>query len=169
MSYVEIYKVQDDGDVVPYGEARNSHGFAPLIWGYLGRKHIEPNYNQFLDIGLEKLFSLFISGKLSRREDALLGATADKVWIRKDFIPDLIVYLREFYLYHCKDKVETMIWIADSLQKMLEDSDMIGCAFNCTSVCESFWDVYDGLNDEWVHYNINNEGNHWELSEDLHK
>lgn len=171
MSYVEVFKVKTNGDVEEYGEAQNSHGYAHLVWMALGEKYL----GGFSLLNASLTWNLFDSDKITKDEKIILGSTFDRVWIKKELMPDLIRILHDFYYSHCREKVGTMLVVHGILSEMLLEKDTMGCAFNQSSIGEAFWEVYDADSEDegCTPYNVlTNDGDKnnkkaWELSKDL--
>ena len=72
MSYVEIYRVDAEGDVTSYDSASNNHHFAPLVWEYLTVQYgLHPTgkpYDLKPAWHYEPLCALFCKGKLERKD-----------------------------------------------------------------------------------------------------
>lgn len=158
MSYVTVYSVQSNGDVKSEGTAHNNHVFAPLIWEILGKKHgYFDKYPMFSDRSkLNALWDEWPSPKMSRREQVLLGATFDRVWVRRDLLPELIDacqwFLDEYVLPPQQEidpltkkprewryETSALTGIIALLKGILEDPSTRGAAFNCCSAVTSFW------------------------------
>lgn len=171
MSYVTIYRIDADGDVERLGEAKNNHGFAPLVWDKLMAQYrITPTGPRWGDDYYQPLWGLSGTGKLKRHEDILLGATFDRVWISRALVPELVEAMRAFHQRYIvpNNLVHTISDAADILAKwMPEHPTDRGVAFNMCSAVESFWTVYDGELDESRPYNIDRDpggkSRHWEF------
>lgn len=161
MSYVRLFKILPNGDTQVYGEARNNHGFAPLIWEWLGKKYnkIPPDAYLHGEGVLEQTWAMFGKGELERWENILLGASFDRVWVKRELIPELVDALRRFYQEYVtpRNYVETTLQIADLLGKLLQDPEARGVAFNPCSACEPFWRVYDAETDTCTPYNVDTQ------------
>lgn len=167
MSRMVIYRVKADGEVRRLGEASNAWGGAMLIWTAL----CEANGLGPIGYGanLEPLWSMFGKGKLSRRDEIILGMTFDRVWVKRETVPELVEAMRSFYKQYGAGKVATLLAAADVLQKWFDEHpDDRGVAFNQTSVSESLWSVYIEEEDEKRPYNIDTDTKgHWELTDAL--
>lgn len=99
MSYVTIFQVMANGDVLEVGEGSNNHTFAPLVWNYLGKKYGYGDdvmaYGKRED--LKRMWKEWPSPKMTRLEHILLGATFDHVWIPRELLPELIEACELFY------------------------------------------------------------------------
>lgn len=173
MSYVTIYRIDPEGDVELLGDAKNNHGFAPLVWHKLIEQYKVPTKGTryWDDDYYQPLWSLLGTGKLERLDDILLGATFDRVWIGRALVPELIESMRIFDQRHIvpNNLVRTISEAADVLAKWLTAyPDDRGIAFNMCSATESFWMVWDEENEESRPYNIDKDpggkGRHWELT-----
>jgi hypothetical protein len=174
MSYVTIFKIEQSGDVVPYGEGSNNHVFAPIVWEVLGYKYQYMNKERhpyFLrDPGLEAMWNTWPDAKMSRLEQVLLGATFDRMWCKREMVPELIEACEWFLSEHVRKPHQTTDWkgnqveayydsralagdaddsiykrkgIIRSLKEIYEDPTSRGIAFNCCSAVSDFWYVHD--------------------------
>lgn len=172
MSYVTIYRVEANGNVIEEGEGSNNHTFAPLIWQILGYKHGYMNKAlhpySLMDPGLMVMFKDWPSPKMSRLEQILLGSTFDFVWVKRDLLPELIEACEWFLNEHVlkvndwrtgapaqatydnrtlqgdgTDSIHKREGIIACLKRIYEDPTTLGAAFNCCSAVQSFWNVYD--------------------------
>jgi len=148
MSYVEVFRVDKDGDVVSYDTARNNHGFAPLVWEKLGEKYEVPRTNEYYLMmdkpALEATWKLRGEGKLDRLDNVLMGATFDRVWVKREDVPLLVEACRRFNRDHIAGAklVDTVDRTADLLEMMFKEfSDDLGVAFNMCSANGAFWHV----------------------------
>lgn len=155
MSYIEIYKVQKNGDVVSYAKVRNNHAYAPLIYrvmmdeyGYRNEKE-HPFFLE--DPGLQKMWDecSYREGIWSGDDMAdarlVLMSTYDRVWIEKSLMSDLVRTLRAFCEQHVTSKQmndETILGCIEQLERLYQVPDTRGVAFNLCSANEPFWDVW---------------------------
>lgn len=145
MSYVEVYVVHKNGNVVSYGLARNNHCFAPIVWEVLAKKHKFSNSPYIMsDLpGLQKLWDACFKKPLTEDESFMLAATFDFTWISAadGGLKKLCRVLREFYTRYGAALVPTMLEMAtiiENAQRELGD-DVRGIAFNACSANTPFW------------------------------
>lgn len=145
MSYVSLLVVEKSGLVKQYSEARNNHGFAPLFWQYAAAKYktYTGPYTVMMDRpALDETWKLFCSGKLTPFEDFLMGATFDRVWIKRERIPMFVEALEWFYKEYVtpSNYAQTVREMADQLQKLLEEKPKcLGVALDQCSANSSWW------------------------------
>ena len=161
MSYVTIYAVQANGDVTYYGEARNNHGFAPLVWRHLCKQYgLDVGVNIFDEEGqraIDQLFAWRGTGHMASEDDILVGATGDRVWIAREHVPLLAAACRSFYKRYVKPHslVDTVNQAAAVMDELLERiPDALGVAFNMCSAVDSFWSVPVEDGEDCRPYNI---------------
>lgn len=142
MSFVEVFRIKKNGDVKTYSnDAHNNHAGAPLIWRKITELYGLPEMNWASEECTDPLFTESNFEKYSREHKILLLSTCDRVWIKKEIIPDLIVAYRNFHNQFVRDKyVDTINQLANIIQKLYDDykSD-IGIAFNMCSAITPFW------------------------------
>lgn len=156
MSCVEIYAINRDGDVVDFGEARNSHGYAPHIWEVLSQKLCGTSFPwSSKDVPVWKKFR---DPSVSENERIVLGATYDAVWIKRENIPRLVTALEAFWEKHATiypqetrpSMFSTPVPVAvyrtipaliEILVKIAADDKYRGVCFNATSVNGNPWRV----------------------------
>ncbi len=159
MSYVEIFRITESGDVLTYDTARNNHGYAGIVWQYLmvqyglhatGRPYeLNPPWNY------EPLWAKFDDGSLEPLDRILLGSTFDRVWVKKETLHDLIKAQRAFHEKYIvpNDIADTISKTADVIEALLaEDPSILGVAFNMCSANEPYWQVRE--DEEPRTYNI---------------
>jgi hypothetical protein len=161
VSYVEVFVVEQNGDVVSFGATSNNHGFAPLVWDKLGEQYEvpreDPRFPLMMDKqALEALWNKCGTGELDPLDDLLLAATFDRIWVKRKLVPDLIKACRAFHERHIAGRyVDTVARTADMMGRLLEECpDAIGVAFNMCSANEPFWSWYDEEEDDHVQYNV---------------
>jgi len=150
MSYVTIYAVQADGDVIEIATARNNRVAAPLVWRVLGTKYryLDHGPHPFFleDPGIPKMWSEWPSPRMSHTENVLLGSTFDNVWVARDALPELIKGWEWFLAEHIRPgrlDDRAAIGIIDALRQALGDATLRGVAFNMCSANDSPWEVED--------------------------
>lgn len=103
MSYVTIYKVEQNGDVVDFAEGTNNHVFAPLVWDiFLAKYGYDGGKGRYADDRYDAMWKAWPDPKMPRIEQVLLGATFDRVWIKRETIPALIEACEWFLKEHIK-------------------------------------------------------------------
>lgn len=173
MSYVTIYKVLENGDVVEHAEGSNNHTFAPLVWDFFLAKYgYGTGAGRFTDSYYTALWRAWPDPKMPRLEQVLLGATFDRVWLKREAIPELIEACEWFLREHVRKPRQVADWrtngqtvaatyddrtlagdgpdsihkrsgIIKALKEIFEDPTARGAAFNCCSAVSSFWHVRD--------------------------
>lgn len=188
MSYVTVYAVHPNGEVLHFGEARNNHGYSPIVWDHLARKYSfsQDRYLMGDTLGLERLWRSCGTGVMSKQEDILLGSTFDRVWIRKDGLERLLeaqeVFYREVVLPG--KFVETIAGCMDFERRAMKEIEgLLGIAFNQCSAVSSFWNLpyerdveedylyrpYNVLTDAEAQFGEYKGKRGWELMADLEK
>lgn len=145
MSYVALLAVEKSGLVKAYARAHNNHGFAPLVWDHLAKKYKIPSgpYGVMMDPKSRKAtWALFCSGKLDPLDDFLMGATFDRVWIKRERLPMFIEALERFHVEFIQPGkyVETAKEMAEQLKKLYEEQpEGVGVALDQCSANDSWW------------------------------
>lgn len=160
MSYVTVYAIDGQGDVLHWGEAHNNHAFAPHVWDVIARANGFKDgfpWSEAPPRAEEKRFwRLFNSGTLSERDNIVLGATYDRVYIARANLGRVAAAIREFYdeTSTMPDKyrggtykiASTMSDTADLLVEIAADGKFRGACFNmCSANCNPWvvrWDKY---------------------------
>ena len=167
MSYVEVFSINPEGNVISFGSARNNHGGAPMIWEHLIRKYGFSNQPYILSDmeALNRLWQCCGNNVYERWEDVLLAATFDHIYIPPHLTPNLMEEVADSFERFCNEvakpqnKVETTGEIATLLRKILtqgnHDPQPIcwGAAFNMCSAVSPFWNWEDEEGDSRP-YNI---------------
>jgi hypothetical protein len=174
MSYVTIYFVQADGEVLEVAKASNNHVGAPLVWKMLGSMYgyLNPALHPYTlaDPGIPAMWSEWPSPRMGRTENLLLGSTFDNVWIAREALPELIVGWEEFleYVHAGGFDDRAAVGIIAALRQAHGDATVRGVAFNMCSANESPWEVEDEDCGEWVPVNIDDpptDSPAWELTQ----
>lgn len=145
MSYVTLLEVKKSGEVENYAEVGNNHGFAPLVWDYFSKKfktYTGPYSVSLDEKALKATWKLFNSGKLDRLDNMLMGATFDRVWIKREHIPAFIEALERFHAEFIVpgNFVRTANGMATALKKFYEEEPKaLGIALDQCSAIESWW------------------------------
>lgn len=167
MSTMEIYRVESSGDVVLAGEASNSFGGAMHIWKTLHQAHISKRQLDDLELGrLLMSFSGFEQlwtsiRELPARDRWVLGSTFDDVVIPVEHLATYLGHLKAFAQEHPSETLGEAIAVLEPLV----GSEIMGVAFNHTSVNHSPWTVYDDdEDDEGRPYNVNRDTDHFLLT-----
>ena len=148
VSYCTIYAIDAAGDVLYAGTAKNNHGFAPHVWAVLAKKHAirGPLFGGDEDQG--RFWRLFNSGQLSERDNIVLGATYDRVFIARVNVHRVVDALRSFYEENSwvtshdgyrYQVVETMLGVARVLDEVAGDVTCRGVCFNLCSANQNPW------------------------------
>jgi hypothetical protein len=177
-----IWSVQANGDVLEEREFQNSHGYAMPAWSYLAEKYLrKPGEDDasflgrwFLSGKCKEVWALKEDPRLERFEVIVLLTSFDHVIAKKEGFEELAAAFRKFHdEYKAKnpDNVCHYRAMANSIEKLTPD--IIGVAWNASSVGEPFWDVYDDCECPKCHsvhtveetrpYNIYKDKGHWFL------
>lgn len=160
MSYVEVFKVEANGDVVSYNTAPNNHAGAPVVWEDLAKRHGFSNSPYVMaDIdGLERMWKSIGTGKLERWEELVLVCTFDHIWVPRELVVEASEAIDRFY--HERGRREnwkgeitridyTLGTVARLMKEIVEkDPSAAGVAFNMCSANSSYWYVHDSQ-EEW--------------------
>lgn len=157
MSCVEIYTVNEKGDVTEFGIARNSFGGAMHIWSIIADKYMS---NVTGGIGglllaisgnqCQQFWDLFNSGKLSERDNILFGSTFDHMICEIDQLNDLIEAFKSFHDDHPSFTLAEIIQVLKTVPK---EKDIRGICFNQTSVVSDMWTDMDDQ-ENTIPYNV---------------
>lgn len=166
MSYVEVFVIDQNGDAVSFGEASNNHGFAPLVWEKLAKQYevISPDGYVLLNHeALQKLWDMQGTDKLAKNDDIILGATFDRVWVKRDRVPSLVEACLDFHKRYILpgNLVRTIASTAALLKQAMEQHpEALGVAFNMCSANSAFWTIYDPEKGDSRPYNVLKDQEH---------
>ena len=167
MSALDIYAFYRDGDAFQYDSVKNSWGGGMAIWIKLTEKYKCKDggfgVDQFKD-----LWDKCTAGELSDFDTKCCLFTFDWVWVKKENAASLGELLVAFNHEH-SIKIPTLLGAGKVLGKAGEDDNIIGVAFNMSSVGEGLWYRWSEEADEATPYNVLKGGNHWELFEEFDK
>jgi len=145
MSYVEIFSINKEGEILSFAEVRNAMAGALLIWEKLGEKYnlLGEGYSMMPGY-YEKLWKSCSKGILTPGEDLLVRSTFDNVWLRRDLIPLLAKAMHEFHQEfiagtNISNTVERAALSLESLLGNTSEEEVIGICFNQTSVNSDIW------------------------------
>lgn len=144
MSYTTIYKINSDGALSTEASARNSNGFAMLVWTAMGEAYRMP-FDLFAGMfghpgGEVLIWKAFATGQLTEDDDIVLGSTFDRVWVRQDGLKRYSAALRAVYAKYGTGKVDTLLQIADIVDGMAAENGR-GVAIMTTSLSDNLWFV----------------------------
>lgn len=163
MSYTEIFKINKDGKGEFIGETKNSFRGAMAIWSHLEKKYLpnEGQFNRFVMGKMNEVWDLAKGDRITEAEKRVMQSTFDNVLVKKENLPKLLEYFRNF-------ETETSLSEqAEIIEEAIEkDNNLIAIGWNQTSVNGdnwSNWGGYDEETDEPIPYDINTMDKHWYL------
>ena len=183
MSYTEIYKFNKNGNAEAIGEIRNAFRGAMAVWSSLEKKYLpefipewaksfpaEPGktYSRISSMNQEdmkEIWGIVKHPDITDTHKIAMNSTFDNVVVKRENLERLLVAFREF-------EFETSLKEqADLIEAALKDDpELLGIAWNQTSVCGDTWDNiggYDEETEEPIPYNLLKEEKHWFLFEEL--
>lgn len=158
MSYITVYGIRPDGEVVPLNRAvRCAPAFAPVVWAMMGMKYgVEPEFTPPLNVrgfadpyygrnAIENIWPLLKDPRLPEADKLLLGCTYDAVWLKRERIPALVAAIEAFTAdwVRPRGQVEAALEVARLME--FAPGICIGFCFNMTSVVASFWQFHTPL------------------------
>ncbi|MCH1975617.1 hypothetical protein MCG01_13555 [Enterococcus hirae] len=160
MSTTEIYAIEKNGDVVPYGSAKNSWLGGMHVWKSLDEKY---DLGGDMLIGFDATWKAFNKGIYEEYENVVLGSTFDNVIVLKENIDQLLTSFKKYYSVYPNSNFGQQIEVIEAIKA---DENIIGVAWCQTSVVDDLWDYgYDEEKDKVIPYNIFKGENHGELFE----
>jgi hypothetical protein len=164
MSYVSIYRIEPNGDMVEIGTASNAWGFCALTWEALGAKYkcIDAQSYWMADHkGLDKLWSMADGTDLEPDENLVLQAGFDRTLLHLEDAKRLPDALEAFYKQHGEGRVSTMLAMAKVIREGLNGhDDALGIGIEGNSISCDWYNVYDEEADDSRPYNINKDTGH---------
>ncbi|KST45400.1 hypothetical protein [Enterococcus durans] len=158
MSTTEIYAIEKNGDVVPYGSAQNSWLGGMHVWNSLSEKY---DLGEGMMFGFDRTWNCFGKGIYEEYEDVVLGSTFDNVIVLKENIDQLLTSFKKYYSVYPNSNFGQQIEV---IEAMKADENIIGVAWCQTSLADDLWDYgYDEEKDKVIPYNIFKGENHGEL------
>ena len=157
MSYVEIYKINKEKELVHYKDVHNSWLGFMHVWDELERKYLpkfdEQNVlmtrfvagmigekNKDGNHPMQDIWDLWMSDKLTENEKIVLVTTLDNVYIKFEDLHKVANAYRDF-----KESTPTLIGIADALDEIYDNcknDELLGAIIWGTSV-SSIEESYD--------------------------
>ena len=162
MSTTEIYAIEKNGDVIPYGSAKNSWLGGMHVWKSLDEKY---DFGGNMMFGFERVWEAFNTGIYEEYENVVLGSTFDNAIVLKKDFDQLLTSFKKYYSVYPNSNFGQQIKV---IEAMKVDENVIGVAWCQTSVADDLWDYgYDEETDETIPYNIFAGDKHWELFDNL--
>ena len=181
MSYTEIFKFRKDGNAEAIGETKNAFRSAMAVWDILDKKYlpkfvpewakrigeVDKEYFRSSDFGgggLKEVWDLFNKENVSETDKIALGSTFDKVIVLKEDLPKLIEAFKSF---EGETSLKDQVVIIE--EALVEDPELLGIAWNQTSVNGDCWTNFGGYDEEKqeeIPYNILTMDEHWNLFEE---
>ena len=150
MSYIEIFKFDENGNSESFGMVDNAWLGAMRVWDILGKKYcghgVSINRGQ-----MKAIWNLVYNSDVASDEKIVLCTTFDKCLAKKEDIPKIIDAFRKFAGNTNLDEQ------ADMLENMYEEPNCIAVGFHQNSVsCE-----------QWFDYNCIRDKEHFWLFDEL--
>ncbi len=161
MSTTEIYAIEKNGDVTPYGSAQNSWLGGMHVWNSLSDKY---GFDDSLMSGFNKTWGNFNKGIYEDYENVVLGSTFDHIIVLKENFEQLLMSFKKYYSVYPNSNFGQQIEV---IEAMKVDDNVIGVAWCQTSVADDLWDYYNEGEDECIPYNIFKGEKHWDLFDNL--
>ncbi len=165
MSSLDVYGFYRDGDAFSYESAKNSWGGGWAIWEILTKKY-NCKDGGFGESKFKDLWDQCTAGKLNDEDTVTCLFTFDRVWVKKENAAQLAENLTVFARAHNTPHY-TLRSTSGILKDASKDDNIIGVAFNMSSVSECFWYRWSDEADEEAPYNVLTGEDHWELFEEL--
>ena len=142
MSYIEIFKFDENGDSESYGEVSNAWLGSMRVWNILGEKYCGHGASLF-DMGqMEAIWNLVDDKSVTYDEKIVLFTTFDKYLVKKEDIPKVIDAFRKF------EGNTNLNEQADVLESLYEEPNCIAVGFHQNSIsCEQWFD-YNCIQDK---------------------
>ena len=179
MSYTEIYKFNKDGNAEAIGETRNAFRGAMAVWESLEKEYLpafmpewaksfpsEPGktYSRISSMNQEHMKEIWGIVKHPDIKDThkiVMNSTFDNVVVKRENLERLLEAFREFEFETSLKEQADLIEAA-----LLEDPELLGIAWNQTSVNGDTWTNVDyDEDDEPIPYNLLEGNEHWFLFE----
>lgn len=156
MSYVEIHRVQANGEVVSYDSAKNNHGFAPIVWDKLAAQYKIPIGSILSEDRYNKVWEAYGTGTFTAEDNILMGATFDRSWIPRESLPLLLKAMRDFHarVIVPNNYVHTILDSVEIIEDLLkEDPEIRGVAFTMCSAVQTMWRLHvTGVDEDGEEY-----------------
>lgn len=142
MSYIEIFKFDENGDSESFGEVKNTWLGSMRVWDILGEKYCGHGASIF-DMGhMKAIWNLVDDKSVTYDEKIVLCTTFDKCLVKKEDIPKVIDAFRKF------DGNTNLNEQADVLESLYEEPNCIAVGFHQNSIsCEQWFD-YNCIRDK---------------------
>lgn len=166
MSKLEVYGVQEDGEVVHYADLRNSWEGAMKVWMFLADKYLGTSGGHLLggENAMRPVWDLHKDARLSEEEWTVLMLTFDHCIVPVAQMEFAATACEKFGKGHYSDALATIF--REMVQKGLK-----GVCFNQTSVSGSPWTIHLRGEEAEVEYaktgrydrpyNLNVDTKHW--------
>ena len=185
MSSTELYGFNANGFAEFIGETQNAFRGAFVVWETLEKKYLEPlplknsagrSFTRAVSgEGLDDLWELPYTDKISRTEKIVLLSTFDRSIVRSSNIDELINAFNSFdSIFDLCATYTSLVEQAEILEK--HKNNYIAFGFNQTSVNSAFWtDDRNTCECEYCehckedYYNLNTESEHFNIFDELNK
>ncbi len=138
MSRVTVYIIDPTGNVVPYKEASNAYGCAPVIWSKMSERYLGKDFSFFEP---DKIWPIASDPAVDLQDRITMGFTFDSAFVKKENIPRLIEALRSFLRGYGDGSSGTIHIIVSILYECCSRQNDLGVCFRQTSVIENLWQV----------------------------
>lgn len=185
MSSTELYGFNADGFAEFIGETQNAFRGAFVVWETLEKKYLEPlplknsagiSFTRAVSgEGLDDLWELPYTDKISKTEKIVLLSTFDRSIVKSSNVDELINAFNSFdSIFDLCATYTSLVEQAEILEK--HKNNYIAFGFNQTSVNSAFWtDDRNTCECEYCehckedYYNLNTESEHFNIFDELNK
>jgi hypothetical protein len=170
MSYTELFLVPERGEVYCVAEFKNAFRGAMMVWGQMGSYYLAlGSLELMLQDNMQRVWNLWKNDCVPLSDRIVMGATFDRVMVRRENIPRLVNAIRDYATRfdpgHLLDQVEKLLELAN-------DSECFAVCWNQTSVNADAWyvqtDELDKYDDHiYRMYDVSRDTGHWFLFSDF--
>ena len=169
MSYTEIYKVPEKGEIESYADVNNAGRGAYLIWSGVYKHYIGNKFNLWKDDHCKSVSYLVKDNDVHINDRIVIATTLENMMIRRENLPLLINAMEDFGNRHDNGNLPEQV---EHLKALVQDSTCFAVCWNQTN--GDAWEVNSGEIDEdgekvWRMYDVSKDNVHLFLFEEYPK
>lgn len=167
MSRSTLYTFDKEGQRHEYKEYGNSWLGSIMVWQTFGEKYnlVTKEDHLFVDGIVEKICKITYDPLIPLEDRITMASTFDRTSVESKDFARLIWAFRESSKSlpdHCHIKK-----MADDIEKLIGDENVIAIGWQGTSVAENLWWIYGENEEEGRPYNYLKDDKHWNLFDEV--
>jgi hypothetical protein len=164
VSYTILHTVPKTGEIESYKEFQNAWLWGFSCWEYLAKRYLNMEGYQVL-MNADKVWALFKGNRVHDYHKTCLGATFDKVMVRRVDLPKIS---DAFDAFGRQAKLERWCEMATAIEDLiLSGKEFEAVCWTVTTVTDAWWIAAPDPDDDYRRYDISKDTGHWFLFDEV--